>query len=128
MTGTQPPRPAATDPARSGRSPTRSSAAWPACPATCPDEQWRRPSLCTGWTVRDVAAHLTLFQQLGLRDMIAMTARWRGSLDRPPAGPAPTKTPAAPAPGRNPVGPEYGDHSRSSSDRAQQRIHDKLNR
>jgi uncharacterized protein (TIGR03083 family) len=24
-----------------------------------PDEAWRRPSLCTGWTVRDVAAHLT---------------------------------------------------------------------
>jgi uncharacterized protein (TIGR03083 family) len=45
------------------------------------DEEWRRPSLCTGWTVRDVAAHLTL-QQLGLRDVIAMMAQWRGSLDR----------------------------------------------
>jgi len=22
------------------------------------DDEWRRPSLCTGWTVRDVAAHL----------------------------------------------------------------------
>jgi len=29
------------------------------------DEEWRQPSLCAGWTVRDVAAHLTL-QQLGL--------------------------------------------------------------
>jgi uncharacterized protein (TIGR03083 family) len=45
------------------------------------DEQWRRPSLCTGWTVRDVAAHLTL-QQLGLGGVIAMMAQWRGSIDR----------------------------------------------
>ena len=29
------------------------------------DEEWRQPSLCEGWTVRDVAAHLTL-QQIGL--------------------------------------------------------------
>ena len=28
------------------------------------DDEWRQPSLCAGWTVRDVAAHLTL-QQLG---------------------------------------------------------------
>ncbi|MFD5249953.1 maleylpyruvate isomerase family mycothiol-dependent enzyme [Amycolatopsis sp. NPDC058340] len=45
------------------------------------DDQWRRPSLCAGWTVRDVAAHLTL-QQLGLRDLIATMAHWRGSMDR----------------------------------------------
>ena len=45
------------------------------------DDQWRQPSLCAGWTVRDVAAHLTL-QQLGLRDVIATMARWRGSMDR----------------------------------------------
>ncbi len=43
--------------------------------------EWRQPSLCTGWTVRDVAAHLTL-QQVGLGGAIAMMARWRGSLDR----------------------------------------------
>jgi uncharacterized protein (TIGR03083 family) len=29
------------------------------------NDEWRHPSLCKGWTVRDVAAHLTL-QQLGL--------------------------------------------------------------
>lgn len=45
------------------------------------DDEWRRPSLCTGWTVRDVAAHLTL-QQLGVGDVIAMMAQWRGNLDR----------------------------------------------
>jgi uncharacterized protein (TIGR03083 family) len=44
-------------------------------------DEWRQPSLCTGWTIRDVAAHLTL-QQLGLGGAIAMMARWRGSLDR----------------------------------------------
>ena len=43
--------------------------------------EWAQPSLCAGWTVRDVAAHLTL-QQLGLPGAIAMMARWRGSLDR----------------------------------------------
>ena len=45
------------------------------------DEEWRQPSLCVGWTVRDVAAHLTL-QQLGPGGVIAMMARWRGSMDR----------------------------------------------
>jgi uncharacterized protein (TIGR03083 family) len=45
------------------------------------DDQWRQPSLCAGWTVRDVAAHLTL-QQLGLRDLIATMGQWRGSMDR----------------------------------------------
>jgi uncharacterized protein (TIGR03083 family) len=44
-------------------------------------DEWRRPSLCAGWTVRDVAAHLTL-QQLDLGGAIGMMARWRGSLDR----------------------------------------------
>ncbi|WP_248960025.1 maleylpyruvate isomerase family mycothiol-dependent enzyme [Sphaerisporangium perillae] len=45
------------------------------------DDKWRQPSLCAGWTVRDVAAHLTL-QQLGLADMIGMMGQWRGNLDR----------------------------------------------
>jgi uncharacterized protein (TIGR03083 family) len=45
------------------------------------DEEWRQPSLCTGWTVRDVTAHLTL-QEIGLRDVIGMLGMWRGSMDR----------------------------------------------
>ena len=45
------------------------------------DEEWQQPSLCAGWAVRDVAAHLTL-QQLGLGGTIGMVARWRGSMDR----------------------------------------------
>ena len=44
-------------------------------------EEWRRPSLCAGWTVRDVAAHLTL-QQLGPAAVLAQMVKWRGSLDR----------------------------------------------
>jgi uncharacterized protein (TIGR03083 family) len=44
------------------------------------DEQWQHPSLCRGWAVRDVAAHLTL-QQLGLRDVIGTMRHWRGSTD-----------------------------------------------
>lgn len=33
------------------------------------EQEWKQPSLCEGWTVRDVAAHLTL-QQLGVRDVL----------------------------------------------------------
>lgn len=42
-------------------------------------EEWRQPSLCPGWTVRDVAAHLTL-QELRLRDVLATVIRHPGSL------------------------------------------------
>lgn len=45
------------------------------------DEEWVRPSLCSGWTVRDVAAHLSL-QQVGLSDALRMAARYRGGLNR----------------------------------------------
>lgn len=41
------------------------------------EDEWRHPSLCEGWTVRDVAAHLTL-QQIGLRDVLHQLATWRG--------------------------------------------------
>jgi uncharacterized protein (TIGR03083 family) len=37
-------------------------------------EEWEHPSLCEGWTVRHVAAHLTL-QQQSLRDVTAFVAR-----------------------------------------------------
>lgn len=33
------------------------------------DEQWRHPSLCEGWTVRDVAAHVT-FAQAGWGELL----------------------------------------------------------
>ena len=38
------------------------------------EEQWRHRSLCEGWTVRHVAAHLTL-QQQHVRDVAAFVAR-----------------------------------------------------
>lgn len=38
---------------------------------TLRDDEWHHDSLCDGWTVRDVAAHLTL-QQIRLRHAIAM--------------------------------------------------------
>ncbi|GIF99987.1 maleylpyruvate isomerase family mycothiol-dependent enzyme [Catellatospora citrea] len=40
------------------------------------EDDWRQPSLCAGWTVRDVAAHLTL-QQIGLRDVLRELPRVR---------------------------------------------------
>jgi uncharacterized protein (TIGR03083 family) len=46
--------------------------------------EWRQPSLCSRWTVREVAAHMTL-QQLTPRDMLArapIILRARGDLDR----------------------------------------------
>jgi uncharacterized protein (TIGR03083 family) len=45
------------------------------------DEEWRQPSLCDGWTVRDVAAHLTL-QQLTLRQAMPTVVKYRGNLPR----------------------------------------------
>lgn len=45
------------------------------------DDEWLHPSLCAGWTVRDVAAHLTL-QQLGPGATLGMMFKWQGSLDR----------------------------------------------
>lgn len=43
--------------------------------------EWQHASLCEGWTVRDVAAHLTL-QQLGLLDGLGMFARSPGGMNR----------------------------------------------
>ena len=45
------------------------------------EHEWQQPSLCGGWTVRDVAAHLTL-QQLGARAAIVMMLQYRGNTDR----------------------------------------------
>ncbi|WP_448641967.1 maleylpyruvate isomerase family mycothiol-dependent enzyme [Geodermatophilus sp. URMC 63] len=47
-------------------------------------EQWRTPSLCAGWTVREVAAHLLepLETQVGALGLLVAVVRYRGSLDR----------------------------------------------
>ena len=43
-------------------------------------DEWRTQSLCTAWTVRDVAAHLTL-AQIGLRVALPAFVKARGSFD-----------------------------------------------
>lgn len=43
-------------------------------------EEWDTPSLCDGWTVRDVAAHLTL-QQMTLGSALRIALRHPGSLN-----------------------------------------------
>jgi uncharacterized protein (TIGR03083 family) len=45
------------------------------------DEEWRQPSLCQGWTVRDVAAHLTM-QQVGWAPALSTMLKYRGNVDR----------------------------------------------
>jgi uncharacterized protein (TIGR03083 family) len=47
-----------------------------------PDEQWQAPSLCTGWTVRDVVAHVLSYDGLGPRELAARFARGRFLVDR----------------------------------------------
>lgn len=47
-----------------------------------PEAQWATPSLCRGWTVRDVAAHLTLGPQTTLRGALVEIVRARGSFNR----------------------------------------------
>jgi uncharacterized protein (TIGR03083 family) len=44
-------------------------------------QDWRTPSLCAGWRVRDVAAHLTLAQS-GIVDVLPDALRARGSFNR----------------------------------------------
>ena len=45
-------------------------------------EQWRAPSLCTGWSVRDVVAHVLSYDQLDPRQLVERFARGRLSVDR----------------------------------------------
>src|SRR5689334_7822122 len=47
------------------------------------EADWEKPSLCAGWRVRDVAAHVALTPQVpGVRAMLADAARARGSFHR----------------------------------------------
>ncbi len=47
-------------------------------------QQWQTPSLCAGWTVREVAAHLLepVETRIGTAGLLARIIRYRGSLDR----------------------------------------------
>ncbi|WP_183095308.1 maleylpyruvate isomerase family mycothiol-dependent enzyme [Nocardioides stalactiti] len=39
------------------------------------DEEWQEESLCTGWTVHDVAAHVISNPQIGWGDLVSMAMR-----------------------------------------------------
>jgi uncharacterized protein (TIGR03083 family) len=45
-------------------------------------EQWASPSLCEGWTVRDVAAHLSMAATARAGEVLGYVVRARGSFDR----------------------------------------------
>lgn len=49
---------------------------------TLTKEQWEQPSLCPGWTVRDVAGHLPSYDELGGPAVLALFARSGFSLAR----------------------------------------------
>ncbi|MGI5503596.1 maleylpyruvate isomerase N-terminal domain-containing protein [Lentzea sp. CA-135723] len=41
------------------------------------DDEWRRETLCTGWTVRTMAAHLTTSTRTGWRDVLTGVVKAR---------------------------------------------------
>jgi uncharacterized protein (TIGR03083 family) len=45
-------------------------------------QQWETPSLCDGWTVRHVAAHLSVVLTHGMGTFLVAAIRARGNLDR----------------------------------------------
>ncbi|MBX7449508.1 maleylpyruvate isomerase family mycothiol-dependent enzyme [Mycolicibacterium sp. 3033] len=45
-------------------------------------EQWDTPSLCAGWSVRDVAAHTVGYLDQSLPDLVVNMVRARGDVDR----------------------------------------------
>ncbi len=49
---------------------------------TLTPEQWEIPSLCAGWTVHDVVAHVISYEGLGPRAVLARVAKGRFNPDR----------------------------------------------
>ncbi|MGH3500537.1 MAG: maleylpyruvate isomerase family mycothiol-dependent enzyme, partial [Nocardioidaceae bacterium] len=49
---------------------------------TLTDEEWKQPSLCPGWAVRDVVGHLPSYDELSWPALITLFARSGFSLDR----------------------------------------------
>ncbi|MBB5872990.1 uncharacterized protein (TIGR03083 family) [Allocatelliglobosispora scoriae] len=45
-------------------------------------QEWREPSLCAGWTVREVAAHLTMQDRIGPLSPLREVIRARGNFNR----------------------------------------------
>jgi len=50
--------------------------------ATLTPEQWDAPTLCAGWTVRDVVAHVVGYDPLGVSGFVGALARARFDADR----------------------------------------------
>ncbi|MEU6211808.1 maleylpyruvate isomerase family mycothiol-dependent enzyme [Streptomyces sp. NPDC047023] len=46
------------------------------------EQQWSAPSLCAGWRVRDVAAHMSMGFRYSIPQVMAQLVRARGSLHR----------------------------------------------
>src|SRR3712207_3887062 len=46
------------------------------------EDQWEVPSLCAGWTVRDIAAHLVMPFEVSFRRFVLALVRERGDGDR----------------------------------------------
>jgi uncharacterized protein (TIGR03083 family) len=46
------------------------------------DAEWAAPSLCAGWTVHDVVAHLTMSTRTTVPRFVLMAVRARGDVDR----------------------------------------------
>lgn len=44
---------------------------------TLSPQQWEHPSLCQGWTVRDVVAHMISYEEHGTSDLLRRVARTR---------------------------------------------------
>lgn len=45
--------------------------------ATCTPQEWAQPSLCTGWTVKDVVAHVVSYEELGPLGLLQRFAKGR---------------------------------------------------
>jgi uncharacterized protein (TIGR03083 family) len=45
--------------------------------ATLPPPQWQAATLCAGWRVRDVAAHVISYDELGPRELLEYAVRGR---------------------------------------------------
>ncbi len=45
--------------------------------ATLPPQRWQAPTLCAGWRVRDVVAHVISYDELGARELAAVAVRCR---------------------------------------------------
>ena len=46
------------------------------------EAEWAAPSLCAGWTVHDVVAHLTMSTRTSVPRFVLLTLRARGDVDR----------------------------------------------